>query len=61
LPNTSICCGVIVGEGTYIGASSVVIPGVKIGKWCIIGAGSVIIKDIPDNSTVVGNPARIIK
>ena len=34
---------------------------VKIGKWCTIGAGTIVIKDIPDYSTVVGNPGRIIK
>ena len=60
-PNVALCGSVTVQEGTHIGAGSVVIPGVKIGKWCIIGAGSVIIKDVPDNCTVVGNPARVIK
>lgn len=60
-PNTTLCGGVSVGEGTHLGAGAVVIPGVKIGKWCTIGAGSVIIKDVPDYSTVVGNPGKIIK
>ena len=36
-------------------------PGVTIGDKCIIGAGSVVTKDIPENSTAVGNPARVIK
>ena len=60
-PNATLCGGVFVGEGTHVGAGAVLIPGVKIGKWCTIGAGSVIIKDVPDFSTVVGNPAKIIK
>ena len=60
-PNATLCGSVFVGEGTHIGAGSVLIPGVKIGKWCTIGAGSVIIKDVPDYSTVVGNPGKIIK
>ncbi len=60
-PNVALCGNVEVGEGTHVGAGTVVIPGVKIGKWCNIGAGSVIIKNVPDNSTVVGNPGRIIK
>ncbi len=59
-PSATLCGNVIVGEGTHIGAGATIIPNVKIGKWCTIGAGSVIIKDIPDNTTVVGNPARII-
>lgn len=60
-PNTALCGNVKVGEGTHIGAGTVVIPGVTIGKWCNIGAGSVVIRDVPDNTTSVGNPARIIK
>lgn len=60
-PNAALCGNVTVGEGTHIGAGTVVIPGVKIGKWCNIGAGSVVIRDVPDNTTAVGNPSRIIK
>ncbi|RAU82429.1 acetyltransferase [Pontibacter arcticus] len=60
-PGSILCGGVHVGEGTQIGAGAVVIPNIKIGKWCKIGAGSVIVKDVPDYSTVVGNPGRIIK
>jgi acetyltransferase EpsM len=60
-PNATLCGGVLIGEGTHVGAGAVVIPGINIGKWCTIGAGSVIIKDVPDFSTVVGNPGRIIK
>jgi acetyltransferase EpsM len=59
-PNASLAGGVKVGEGTQIGIGATVIQGITIGKWCVIGAGAVIIKDIPDNTTVVGNPGRII-
>ena len=59
-PNATLCGNVTIGEGTHIGAGATVIPSIKIGKWCIIGAGAVVIKDIPDNSIVVGNPARVI-
>jgi len=60
-PNVALCGNISIGEGTHIGAGTVVIPGKKIGKWCVIGAGSVIIEDVPDYSTVVGNPGRVIK
>ena len=60
-PGSTLCGWVHVGECTLIGAGSVVLPNVKIGKNCIIGAGSVVTKDIPDDSTVYGNPAKIQK
>lgn len=60
-PKVTLCGHVEVGEGSLIGAGAIVIPKVKIGKWCTIGAGAVILKDVPDYSTVVGNPGRIIK
>ena len=60
-PHCTLCGNVQVGEGTWIGAGSVVIPGVKIGKWSIIGAGSVVTKDIPDGVLAVGNRCKIIK
>jgi sugar O-acyltransferase (sialic acid O-acetyltransferase NeuD family) len=50
-----------IGEGTLIGSGAVILPNITIGKWCIIGAGSVVTKNIPDYSTVVGIPGKIIK
>jgi acetyltransferase-like isoleucine patch superfamily enzyme len=50
---------VIIGEYTFIGTSSIVLPGVTIGKGCIIGAGSVVNHNIPDYAIVYGNPAKI--
>lgn len=60
-PNTTICGGVQVGEGTHIGAGAIVIPNIKIGKWCIIGAGTVVVENIPDYSLVVGVPGKVIR
>lgn len=50
----------IIGNSVFLGSNSVVLPGVKIGNRVIIGSGAIITKDIPDNSVVVGNPARVI-
>ncbi len=60
-PNTVLTGGVSIGEGTHIGAGAIIIPEIKVGKWVIIGAGAVILKDVPDYTTVVGNPGRTIK
>ncbi|MCW3464672.1 acetyltransferase [Chitinophaga nivalis] len=60
-PHATLCGDVKIGEGTQIGAGAVVIPGITIGRWAVIGAGAVVIRDIPDQVTVVGNPARILK
>ena len=49
------------GNNVYIGSGAKIIGDVKIGSNVNIGANAVVIKDVPDNSTVVGVPARIIK
>jgi sugar O-acyltransferase (sialic acid O-acetyltransferase NeuD family) len=48
-------------EGAFIGINATVLPKRSIGKNSIVGAGAVVTKDVPDNTTVAGNPARIIK
>lgn len=60
-PNSTLCGGVTVGEGTLVSSGAVVIPNVSIGKWATIGAGAVVIRDVPDGAKVVGNPATVIK
>jgi acetyltransferase-like isoleucine patch superfamily enzyme len=49
-----------IGEYTYIGASSLVLPGVTIGKGCLIAAGSIVSHSIPDGSIASGNPAKVV-
>ena len=59
--NSVINGNVIVGNSVFLGSSSVCNGQLKIGSNAIIGSGSVIIKDVPENVTVVGVPARVIK
>lgn len=51
---------VIIGDNVFIGANATILPGVTIGNDCVIGANSVVTHDIPANSVVVGNPAKVI-
>lgn len=59
--NVAVSGGVKIGEGAFLGAGCIILPGITIGKWAIIGAGAVVTKDIPDNCTAVGIPAKPIK
>jgi sugar O-acyltransferase (sialic acid O-acetyltransferase NeuD family) len=60
-PHVTLCGNVEVGEGSWIAAGSVIIPGIKIGRWSIVGAGSVVTKDIPDHVLAIGNRCEVIK
>lgn len=60
-PGVTICGMVHLKDGCDIGAGATILPRLTIGKNVIIGAGAVVTKDIPDNVTAVGVPAKIIK
>lgn len=49
-----------VGVGCLFGVGARIIPSREIGNYAIVGAGSVVIRDIKDNTTVFGNPAKEI-
>ncbi len=59
-PGAVLAGNVKIGSSSFIGANSVVKNGIKIGDNAIIGAGAVVVKDVPDNSLVYGNPAKIV-
>ena len=61
IPDLEITKPIVVGNDVYIGNNVIILPGVTIGSNVVIGAGAVVTKDIPDNSLVVGVPARVIK
>lgn len=47
-------------DNCFIGGKSIILGNVKIGPNAIVGAGSVVTKDVPPNSIVAGNPAKIV-
>jgi len=52
---------IIIEDDVWIGFNATILKGVTIGKGAIVGACSVVTKDVPSNTVVVGNPAKIIK
>ena len=50
-----------VKKGASIGSNATILCGVTIGENALVGAGAVVTKDVPANTVVAGNPARIIK
>ena len=50
----------VIGKHCFIGCASIILPNVTIGDQVIVAAGSVVTKDVPSNSIVAGNPAKII-
>jgi sugar O-acyltransferase (sialic acid O-acetyltransferase NeuD family) len=57
-PGAVLCGNVKIGAGTFVGANAVIKQGITVGKNAMIGAGAVVVKDVPDNVTVIGVPAK---
>lgn len=52
---------VSIGDGSWLGHGTVVLPGATIGRHVVIGANSVVTGTIPDNCVAAGVPARVIR
>lgn len=50
-----------IGAGTWVGNRATILPGVRIGKRVVVAAGAVVTRDVPDDSLVAGNPARVVR
>jgi len=55
------CIPTIVKRGSSIGSGSTILAGITIGENAIVGAGSVVTKDVPRDTIVAGNPARVLR
>ena len=60
-PVYSSSAPIFIGQNVLIGSNSRICKGVTIGDNAIVGACAVVTKDVPANSIVVGNPARVVK
>lgn len=60
-PSVNVSGATVIGHGCELGTGMQIIQGKAIGDYSIVGAGAVVIKDIPDNCTAVGSPAKPIK
>lgn len=52
--------GVSIGDYSFIGTGTILMPGCKIGKGCIIAAGTVVRGNVPDFSIYAGSPGKVI-
>ncbi|MGI8535871.1 MAG: acyltransferase [Mycobacteriales bacterium] len=50
-----------IGAGTWVGNRAMILPGVRIGRRVVVAAGTVVTHDVPDDSLVAGNPARVVR
>ena len=57
-----LLCGKIrIGRRAWIGANASILAGVTVGENAVVAAGAVVTRDVPANTVVGGNPARVLK
>jgi maltose O-acetyltransferase len=52
---------VVIEDNVWLGGSAILLPGVSIGQNAVVGAGAVVTHNVPANTVVAGNPARVIR
>lgn len=52
---------IVIEDNVWIGGSAILLPGVRIGRNAVVGAGAVVSRNVPANTVVAGNPARVIR
>jgi acetyltransferase-like isoleucine patch superfamily enzyme len=52
---------IVIGRNVWIAAGATIIGGVTVGENSVVAAGSVVTKDVPPNTLVAGNPARVVR
>jgi maltose O-acetyltransferase len=52
---------IVIEENVWIGGGAILLPGVRVGRNAVVGAGAVVSRDVPANTIVAGNPARVIR
>ena len=60
LPDADVFGKVKIGNNVFIGDNCTILPNTTIGDNCIVGAGSVVRGKFPENSVIIGNPAKIV-
>lgn len=55
--------GCTIGDGSLVGIQAVVLNGARIGRNCLVGAGALVTegKEFPDNSLIIGSPAKAVR
>ncbi|UJL47495.1 sugar O-acetyltransferase [Virgibacillus sp. NKC19-16] len=51
---------VIIGDNVWVGGGAIINPGIHVGDNVVIGSGAVVTRDVPNNTVVGGNPAKVI-
>jgi acetyltransferase-like isoleucine patch superfamily enzyme len=60
LKNADVFGKIKIGDNVFIGNNSTILPNTVVGNNCIIGAGSVVRGKFPENSVIIGNPAKVV-
>ena len=52
---------VVIGDNVWIGMGAVILKGVAIGENSVVAAGAIVTRDVPPNTVVAGNPAKVVR